>query len=227
MSRPGELWARLSLSGRLALLAGLLGAGALLIGEPGSGSRVTLDTQELASMVDGEVDHVTPEELADWLIAGRSDYRLIDLRSAADYAVYHIPTAEQMAVADLPGAELPRDEKLVLYSAEGLHSAQAWFLLEAKQYPAVYILLGGLKAWQEHVVFPEAPGPNAAPAERVAFAKAVEVAKYFGGGPRAAGPGGAALAVTAAPTLPATIGTAPMLPKSPGGAAAKKKKEGC
>lgn len=210
---------------KLALFAVALGLGALVIGSPRSGT-VTIDERELAAMVEGEVDHVTPDELANWIVAGRQDFRLIDLRSAAEFAEYHIPQAENLAITALADADLARNEKIVLYSAEGIHSAQAWFLLKAKKFPAVYILLGGLKQWTEQVVFPETPAENAPPAERIAFAGAAERARFFGGAPRAAAAAGAAVGAPAvvAPALPRV---APPAATAPSGTAAKKKKEGC
>lgn len=217
--------ARLSRNQKLALLAVALGLGALAIGGPRAG-QITLDERELAAIVEGEVDHVTPDELADWIVAGRQDFRLIDLRSAAEFAEYHIPQAENLAITALADSDLARNEKIVLYSAEGIHSAQAWFLLRAKKFPAVYILLGGLKQWSEQVVYPETPADSANPAERIAFAGAAERARFFGGAPRAAaGPDSAGSAPTlVAPALPRV---APPSTPVPAGTAAKKKKEGC
>ncbi len=225
--------ARLSRNQKLALLAVALGLGALVLGGPQPG-RIVLDERELAAIVEGELDHVTPDELADWIVAGRQDYRLIDLRTAAEFAEYHIPQAENVAITALVDSDLARNEKIVLYSAEGIHSAQAWFLLKAKKFPAVYILLGGLKQWTEQVVFPEAPGESAGPVERIAFAKAAERAKFFGGASRAAAASGSSTASAAPGGVGASGASAPTLPKvvpppapAPGGAAAKKKKEGC
>jgi rhodanese-related sulfurtransferase len=218
---------QLSGNQRLALLALALGLGALAIGAPRSG-KVTIDERELAAIVEGEVDHVTPDELANWIVAGRQDFRLIDLRTAAEYAEYHIPQAENLAITALADADLARNEKIVLYSAEGIHSAQAWFLLKARKFPAVYIVLGGLKQWTEQVIFPETPAEGATPAERIAFAGSAERARFFGGAPRAA-------AVAGAPQAPgAPAASALALPRvvpppapTPAGATAKKKKEGC
>ena len=227
MNRLAELWARTPLSGRLALLLVVLGLGALAIGNPTAGTRVTLDTQDLAAIVQGEVDHVEPAELADWLIAGRQDFRLIDLRDEADFAAYHIPNAERIPIVGLEAADLARNEKIVLYSEEGIHSAQAWMLLKAKKYPAVYILVNGLKGWKDHVLYPVQPGPGASPAEQAEFAKAAQVAAHFGGAPRAAVAPGSAPALAALPA-PATPAMAPPVAAPPTGAApAKKKKEGC
>jgi rhodanese-related sulfurtransferase len=219
------LLANLGRNQRLALVAIALGVGAFAIGDPSANGRVTLDERELAAIVEGEVDHVTPDELADWIVAGRQDYRLVDLRSDTEFATYHIPTAERLSITELADADLPRNEKVLLYSAEGIHSAQAWFLLRAKQYPTVYILLGGLKQWHEQVVYPVDPGAAASPAERIAFAGAAERARFFGGGPRAAvAPGAGAVAL--APVAPPVAKVAP--PLTPAGpASVKKKKEGC
>ncbi len=219
--------ARLTLSQRLALVAALLGLGALLVGNPFTRGRITLDERELAALVEGEVDHVTPGELADWIVTGRQDFRLIDLRSEADFASYHVPNAERLAITDLADADLPRNEKIVLYSAEGIHSAQAWFLLKAKQYPAVYILLGGLSQWTEQVLYPVEPAADAGPAERIEFAKAAERARYFGGGPRAAAAPAAGALATVAPTAPALPKVAPPPPATGPAGTKKNKKEGC
>ena len=227
MNRLAELWSRLPLSGRLALLLAILGVGALVIGNPTPGTRVTLDTQDLAAIVQAEVDHVEPEELADWLIAGRQDFRLIDLRDEADFAAYAIPGAERLAISDLAAAELPRNEKIVLYSEEGTHSAQAWMLLKAQKYPAVYMLVNGLEGWKEHVLYPVQPAADAPPAEHAAFAKAAQVAAHFGGTPRAATAPGSAPALAALPTPAAPTVAAPAAPSGAGRAPAKKKKEGC
>ena len=65
----------------LAALAVVLGLLAVF-GDPYVGPNVSVDTRELAAIVEGEIDHVTPVELADWIIEGNTEYRLIDLRSA-------------------------------------------------------------------------------------------------------------------------------------------------
>lgn len=140
----------MNLQGKLALAA--FGLGALAVfGDPYGGGRVTLRTEELAAMVQGEVDHVTVQELDSWIVQGRQDYRLIDLRDPAAYAAYHIPPAENLPITALPG-DLERNEKIVLYSEGGIHSAQAWFLLQARGYEASYILLGGLEEWNDRIL---------------------------------------------------------------------------
>ena len=170
---------------KLAALALVLGAGATL-GAPSPGGAVRLDTRELARIVEGEVDHVTVDELADWIVQDRADYRLIDIRSSDAYAAYHIPTAEHAAIRDLRDYPLYRNEKIVLYSDGGIHSAQAWFLLQAEGFRGSYILLGGLNAWKEDILFP-ALRSNATPEDVADFERRRQISQRFGGAPRSDG----------------------------------------
>lgn len=210
----------MNLQGKLALAAFGLGAIAVF-GDPYGGGRVTIRTQELAAMVQDEVDHVTVQDLAAWIVEGRGDYRLIDLRDPKDYDAYHIPPAENLPITGLPG-DLERNEKIVLYSDGGIHSAQAWFLLQAQGYDASYILKGGLEEWNDRILYPTLPA-NATPEQLAAFEKDRQVSAWFGGTPRIArAEAAAALAPTAAPPRV-------QAPAAPKGAAPvkKKKKEGC
>lgn len=214
----------LSLEKRLALLAVVLGTGALFA-NPYRGPGVRLDTRELAQVVQTEVDHVSVDELAGWIVTGRADYRLIDLRDAKAFAEYHVPTAENVPVTELGPERLGRQEKLVLYSDGGIHATQAWMLLRAQGYRSVYTLRGGLEEWKDEVLFPTLSA-EAKPAERAAFERRAQLARFFGGTPRQ---GGSA----SAEPLPLPLPSAPVVvappPSAPGGAPSmrKGKKEGC
>jgi rhodanese-related sulfurtransferase len=211
--------ARLSPNQILALVALLLGVGAVAMGDPYAGSTVQLNTRELAAIVEGEVDHVTAIELADWIVQGNTEYRLIDLREAEEYAEYHIPSAENVAITELDDYPLLRNEKIVLYSGGGIHSAQAWFLLKAERYTGAYMLLGGLDAWMDEVLFPALPA-EATPQQIAEFEKLRVVSEYFGGRPRT---GGEAQVEQAAVPLPQVDASAqPVIPTRK-----KRKKEGC
>ena len=212
---------KLSLNQRLAAVALLLGVAALFAGDPAAGRGATIDAKELALIVHNQVDHVSPAELADWIIAGKTDYRLVDIRTPEEYALYHIPTSENVPLAGLADDWFLRNEKIILYSEGGIHAAQAWFLLKSQGYGAVYMLMGGLEGWKDEVLFPTL-AENASDSERIAFAKTREVSKYFGGTPRTgAGPQQSAQ-VLATPKL-----EMPAPAAAPAAGAKKKKKEGC
>ena len=210
----------LSLNKKLALFVFVLGFLALFAGSPYKGTELKVDAAELAMIVQKEVDHVAPEELAGWIVQGRADYRLIDLRNEKDFGEYHIPTAENLTLTSLKEAQLVRNEKIVLYSDGGIHSAQAWFLLKAEGYKGVYILRGGLEEWKDNILFPRL-ADNASSAEVAAFEKTKLLSKFFGGNPQV---GGVAEATTPKMALPKLESPAGSQPKA---TAAKKKKEGC
>lgn len=193
--------------------------------QPTRAGRVTVASDELAIVAARGADQVDPVELANWVVAGRADYRLLDLRDEAAFAAYRIPTAEHLPMARLLDANLARNETLVLYADEGVKASQAWFLLKANGYKGVYMVTGGLDGWKARVLFP-----------RLREGTTTEVlrenellrrrAAYFGGTPLAPGSGEALAA--AAPPLPAPPAVA--APALPGGGAkgpARKKREGC
>jgi rhodanese-related sulfurtransferase len=173
---------RLGVNQGLAAGAALLGAVAVL-GNPEPGGVVTVDTQELAAIVQGDLDQVTVGELASWIVEQRTDYRLIDVRAADDYAEYHIPTAEHVAIGGLVDHPLYRNEKILLYADDDVRAAQAWFLLRAQGFPGVYMVKGGLEAWKDEVLFPALPA-DATAEEQAAFEQARAVSAFFGGTPR-------------------------------------------
>lgn len=214
-----DLMRKLSLNGRLALTAFVLGVLALFAGTPYHGADATINTKELSLTMATDADQVGVTTLADWIIQGKSNFRVVDVRHAAAYAEYHIPPAENIPVAGLGQSSLLHNEKIVLYADDGVRAAQAWMLLKAKGFKGVYILRGGLDAWKDSVLFPRIPG-NPTPAQAVEFARAREVSRFFGGTPQALAGDSTAARQVAMPKL--------TMPASPtAGAPKKKKKEGC
>lgn len=212
--RGGWRW---TLKTRLAALA--LGLGVVaLFGDPYGGGSVTLNLDELAAIVEREVDHVTVDQLADWIIQGRNDYRLLDVRDPAAYSEYHIPTAESVRLTELADYPLSRNETIVLYSDGGTHAAQAWFLLEAKGFSGASILLYGLDEWKERILFPALPA-EADPREIAGFERASRMSLFFGGRPRGTAAGDGPELLPAAPPPPP--GPAPVVSQR------RKRKEGC
>ena len=214
---------KLSLNQKLGALALALGALAVFANVT-PGHTVTLDAKELLTGVERQEDHVTPAELAAWIVEGRTDYRLVDVRDEKAFAEYHIPTAENVPLATVTDGSLGRTEKIVLYGDGGIHAAQAWMVLKGKGYTRVYTLLEGLDAWKDEVLFPVMP-QSPTPEQQARFERSAQVAKFFGGQPRAAAAPGsepvalptqAAMPQVAPPTLPAGAGGGP-----------KKKREGC
>jgi len=137
---------------KLGIIALILGALALTAGDSLRSSRVSVDPKELASRIQHELDHVDPQELAEWIAEKKEGYRLIDLRSEPEFSLYHIPGAERMDLPALMDSSFDKQETLVVYSQGGVHSAQAMFLLWAKGHDKTLMLKGGISAWEADVL---------------------------------------------------------------------------
>lgn len=205
------------------LMLGLLAVGvfAAIGGNPYREGRVTIDTRELARLSSVTADRLAPAELADWLVTGRADYILIDLRSDEEFARHRIPGARLVPLAQLTDQVASRAEKLVLYAKDDVPAAQAWILLKAQGFKSVHTLAGGLDAWDAEVLFPAQPAEET-PEAKVAFAKSSAIAKHFGGTPRGVSSGGTDKLPTLTPPPPP-----PDTPAKPGETPKKKKREGC
>ena len=202
------------------IMLGLLGAGfiSLFLGSPYGGTKVKVDTTELARISATSADKVNAEDLADSMVRGDDDVMLIDLRDAKAYATYFIPGAINMEINSDEFADLPRNEDIVIYSDNGEATAKAWFILKARGYKSAKSIDGGIKAWMDNVLYPSKPADTSKAAQE-AFAKRAEVAKHFGGA--AQGAGGTQKTIRKAPTPP---------PAAAGGRPKKKKRkarEGC
>ena len=204
----------LGLSGnaRLALLALALGALAVFA-EPHAGTRVSVNTHELALLANAEAGRLEVAELGRRIVAGRRDFRLIDLRSGDEYRSYHIPTAENVAVPALLEHDLLRNEQIVVYADTETRAAQAWSLLRVRGYRGVAILTGGLERWKQDVLFP-------APERVDDMEAAAAMASFFGGQARAAGS-------TARAAVPVQLPKVEPPAPTAGRGAKKKKREGC
>lgn len=178
-----KFFANLSTNKKLGIAALALGIISLFAGNPYGGSFINVNEKELALSTVNNSDKVSVNELADWIIKGKADFELVDLRSREKYNEYSIPNAQCVPLVQLPESELLRNQKIIFYSDDDIAASQAWFLLKSKGYKGVYILNGGLNAWKENVLFPKAP-VTATKDELAQFEKMKEVSEFFGGQPQ-------------------------------------------
>ena len=181
-----EQFVKLPIRKRVGILAIILGFLAIFAGSPYDRSTTRINVKEFALTSITDESRIDADELADWIIIGKYDYRLIDLRDAEKYNSYNIPGSENIPVSEILDSDLMRNEKIVLYSNEETVAAQSWFLLKADKFKNVYILEGGLKCWEEQVLFPKLP-IEPTKEQLTLFEKKKEVSKYFGGQPQVGG----------------------------------------
>ncbi len=173
----------LHINQKLAIFALALGFIAIFAGNPQSKNRTTVDTKELAAQIASDNDKISATDLADKIVKGESDFRLIDLRKESEFNKYHIPLAENLRVTDFNDIDMPRNEKYYLISDNDILTGQAWSLLKARGYIAVYVVTGGISNWEDCILFPKLSAD--ASAEEIAkFNKIKEISKFFGGNPQ-------------------------------------------
>jgi len=92
------------------------------------------------------LDHMEPQELADRLLAGDTAITLVDIRTPREFAQFHIRSAVNIQVTDLPSSLAPYKNQgmIVLYSNGMTHPAQARDSLFRFGFKNVYFLTDGL-----------------------------------------------------------------------------------
>jgi len=209
---------------KLAALTLLLGFIAIFMRDPSKATIVSVDTKELSLKILDKSTHITPEELAHWLIEKKEDYKLIDLRSEKQFKEYSIPGSMNIVPSEILDVKLPKNQKLVLYSEDNLEASQTWFVLKTHRYKDVYFLEGGMKDWKSTVLYPTV-AENASAEEKAKFNIMAEISKYFGGSPRTLALGGQQAEIKMTQPSPKVSAPAPVAPAKQSGG--KSKREGC
>ncbi len=154
-------FSRLGTNQRLAVLALALGLAAAFA-RPTPGWTVRVNAQELAADLQ-RGGTVRAQELADWIVKGTTEFRVIDLRDETAFAAYHIPGAENVPLASLADSGIGHNEKVVLCADDGTRTAQAWFVMKALGFRNVHILAGGLDGWKGQAASPSLPAATTTP----------------------------------------------------------------
>ena len=122
----------------LATIAATAAILALFARDPGVAS---LD--RLAKTIAKEEDHVTRDELDQW-VKQKKSLRLIDVRTKEEFAKNHAANAESIPMDQIANAPFNGADTIVLLSEGGAHAAQAWVILQMRGFRNVYFLRNGI-----------------------------------------------------------------------------------
>lgn len=179
---------------QIGILIALLLAVIILFLHGQDNRKYRFDPGAIARNIEEKEDHIDPTTLSQWIIEGRRDYQLIDIRPPGAFAKGHIDGAENIPLAQLLQRdtidELPGDKLVIIYSNGSSHAAQAWLVLKTAGFDS-YMLEGGFNYWNKVIMNPTAPSADAPDDEILRYKTRLAVKNYFGGG---AGP-------TAAPAI--------------------------
>ncbi len=149
-----------------------------------TGASLTEDFAVIARDVIHDRDNIHPDDVAQWIIEGRKDFVLYDVRPQEAFDAGHIDGAESRPMTYLVEkraiADVPRDRKVILYSNATDHAAQAAVMLRLAGVDA-YSLLGGYNRWQERILNPDLEAETVADAEKRSVEERRAIACYFAG----------------------------------------------
>jgi hypothetical protein len=169
-------WAKLA--GAAALLAAALAVYG--IGQPSARDRWERLAPEKETLLRDRLVQIHPGEVVALSQDRQVDLVLLDVRSEAEFNVFHLIDARRADLGELEGGRFPlrtdaprENTVLVLMSNGEARATEAWKLLVAQGVPNVYILDGGINRWLD--VFGHdghdrcAPGAHPGEALRHAF----------------------------------------------------------
>ena len=141
-----------------SLKATLFSLYAASIAACGPSPKTEVSMVEVAQAAARQDDRVSAEDLAGWLIEGRTDFKLIDVRTPTDFDKGNIAEAENIPLAQLVSSdaiqELPTDRKIVVYSNGSENAAKAVVMLRLVGLDA-HLLTGGYNAWHARILNPD------------------------------------------------------------------------
>lgn len=163
-------------------IALLLGGAMLFITVEDDALHPIPSTPEETSVT--SMPYISPLTLSEWIIEGRRNYLLIDIRAGNEYdkggisGAVNAPLSELMKKSTMK--ELSRHKILVLYDTEGTGPVGAVNILRAEGFNA-YMLDGGMKGWEERVLNPAPPSEDASDDEYLIYAARLAVSNFYKG----------------------------------------------
>jgi len=141
-----------------SLKAMLLSIVVVSIAACGMSNESEFSLTDIAQAAARQDDRESVEDLASWLIEGRGDFKLIDVRTPEDFASASIPDAENIPIAQIVTQDvlmrLPTDRMVIVYSNGSENAAKAAVLLRLSGIDA-HLLTGGYNAWHQRILNPD------------------------------------------------------------------------
>lgn len=139
---------------------------AIAIGRPQTPAPAHAMASDWLADIETGFDHIAAEDLMSELLAVRNDVVVVDVRPPAEFAAWHLPSAQNLSVPEVCGdagrALFAKKPRLVVLCSNGTtHPAQAWVQLRAAGHDNVRVLDGGLDAFKEALLLPPSLRPEA------------------------------------------------------------------
>lgn len=123
-----------------------------VIGQPTTADRWSRMEPLKAEALENREIYIHPGELLDTFHDHKINLMMIDVRSEADYNLFHLLDADHITPEEIPDRidELiaqPANTVFVLMSNDETTATEVWKTLTAQSVPNVYVLSGGINNW--------------------------------------------------------------------------------
>lgn len=163
------------------LVAFVIGAFMIILPEADS-YKYQFDPGNIAEMIYRGDDHISPRELAEWIIEDDNGFRIIDIRSEIDFANSKILGAENIPMEYLMKREtiesLDDGQIIVIYSNGNSHAHQIALVLRSVGLDC-FVVEGGLNGWNKYLRN-SALSDNPTDDEILVFSKQNAIIQHFG-----------------------------------------------
>ncbi|MFC1853173.1 rhodanese-like domain-containing protein [candidate division CSSED10-310 bacterium] len=123
--------------------------------------EATISLDALAQNIETGRILIEPADLAAWLIEGRNDFVVVDVRAPEEFEKGHISTALNIPSRDIVAQkkieQLINPDKMILVCGQGeADAAQTVLILKSTGYDA-YVIRAGYTGWVSSVLNPKQP----------------------------------------------------------------------
>ena len=130
----------------------VIAAAIAIIGQPTTLDRWNRLAVEKQPELDQRVYQIHPGELLNTMHDHKVNLVMLDIRSEADYNLFHLRNAEQVLPTAVPALinefhREPANTVFVMMSNDETAATAAWKTMVAESVPNVYILEGGVNGW--------------------------------------------------------------------------------
>ena len=130
--------------------------------------------EEILQVILNDDFTLSPDELAAVLVRQDTGFRLLDIRTPERYKEMSLPGAINIPIENFLDKSYAylfsvASMKTVIYSDDDLLSNQAWMLAMQKGYPNIFMLMGGITAWDSTIMNSAFTGESISPAQNAVF----------------------------------------------------------
>ena len=162
----------------IAILFALL---AVVAGSPYKITIKPISINEEFEIEGKSIKVIDVQELAKWIMDKRGDFYIVDTRIKNEFDEYHIPFALSSSGRESPNTSNDKNVAIIIYDKNNRYSIEKLKPAINNRNEQIYLLMGGLDAWINKIIFPDLRGRNDLSEKEIE--EIYKTSTYFGGKP--------------------------------------------